>query len=385
MDLVLSVDSAGVGGLDTYALLQMLYEEQCQEVFRYYWSVDDRTLDKLLSAKYFQLKLHVFDARGEEDVIGKYSDAVLSVGLNHGNMWMNVGGKSIHAIREAVAAVKKLFPESKPKDSNTIWLSFHSLGPRGPQLIRREIVVPTWSEVAANYPGETGSMLTELMSDFRPETGGQLMLWHGDPGTGKTWAIRALGREWKQWCNLEYITDPETFFGDAYYMMQVLMNIGSSNEPKEVEAATNYGAGEGKGTVENYVAPWHLLILEDTGELLSADAKERSGQGLSRFLNLVDGLIGQGLQVLLLVTTNEPVRELHPAVSRPGRCVANVEFEKFNQDGASKWLSTRTAEGMDQHIDVIHGSLTIADLYSMLHGQKTRVKSRREVGFRGKR
>jgi hypothetical protein len=52
--------------------------------------------------------------------------------------------------------------------------------------------------------------------------------------------------------------------------------------------------------------------------LLTADAKVVIGQGLSRFLNVVDGLIGQGLRVLVLVTTNEPIRTLHPAVARPG-------------------------------------------------------------------
>ena len=36
-------------------------------------------------------------------------------------------------------------------------------------------------------------------------------------------------------------------------------------------------------------------MLEDTGELLDPDAKTVIGQGLSRFLNVVDGLIGQGL------------------------------------------------------------------------------------------
>ena len=48
------------------------------------------------------------------------------------------------------------------------------------------------------------------------------------------------------------------------------------------------------------------------------DAKERTGQALSRFLNVVDGLIGQGLRLLVLVTSNEELGKLHPAVSRPG-------------------------------------------------------------------
>ena len=70
---------------------------------------------------------------------------------------------------------------------------------------------------------------------------------------------------------------------------------------------------------------WRLLILEDTGELLAADAKYQTGQGLSRLLNVVDGLIGQGLRVIVLVTTNEPLRAAPPGgrpagpVRRPGR------------------------------------------------------------------
>jgi hypothetical protein len=72
-----------------------------------------------------------------------------------------------------------------------------------------------------------------------------------------------------------------------------------------------------------------LLVLEDCDELLSADAKERAGQGLARLLDLVDGLIGQGLRIDVLITTNEPLSAFHPAVSRPGRCGAAVSFDLF--------------------------------------------------------
>ena len=46
----------------------------------------------------------------------------------------------------------------------------------------------------------------------------------------------------------------------------------------------------------------------------------------------------QGLRVLVLVTTNEPLRVIHPAVKRPGRCVAQVEFTAFPPDEADAWL-----------------------------------------------
>src|ERR1700761_163901 len=71
---------------------------------------------------------------------------------------------------------------------------------------------------------------------------------------------------------------------------------------------------------------WRLLILEDAGELIASDARETTGQALSRLLNVAGGLLGQGTRPLLLITTNEPVRRLHPTTRRPGRCLADIEF-----------------------------------------------------------
>jgi hypothetical protein len=90
---------------------------------------------------------------------------------------------------------------------------------------------------------------------------------------------------------------------------------------------------------------WRLLVLEDTGELLAADAKQQTGQGLSRLLNVVDGLIGRALRVLVLVTTNEPLQVLHPAVARPGRCAAKIEFRPFGAEEATRWLRERGHPG----------------------------------------
>jgi hypothetical protein len=118
---------------------------------------------------------------------------------------------------------------------------------------------------------------------------------------------------------------------------------------------------DGYGDDDNRL--WRLLVMEDTGELLSADARERTGQGLSRFLNVVDGLIGQGLRVIVLVTTNEEIKKLHPAVARPGRCAANVMFDYLGRDEASGWLA---AHGIDEES---RGSRTLASLYAQAEGR----------------
>ncbi len=91
---------------------------------------------------------------------------------------------------------------------------------------------------------------------------------------------------------------------------------------------------------------WRVLILEDTGEILRIDAKSEVGQGLSRLLNVVDGLLGQGLRILLLVTSNEELGRLHPAVVRPGRCAAEIEFRAFAADEAKEWMRRRGHDGL---------------------------------------
>jgi hypothetical protein len=92
---------------------------------------------------------------------------------------------------------------------------------------------------------------------------------------------------------------------------------------------------------------------------MSASARADVGQGLSRILNLADGLLGQGQRCLLLVTTNEPIGRLHPALRRPGRCWAEIEFTPFSGGEAATWLRRRGASRRAP------GSATLAELFAL--------------------
>jgi ATP-dependent 26S proteasome regulatory subunit len=105
---------------------------------------------------------------------------------------------------------------------------------------------------------------------------------------------------------------------------------------------------------------WRLLLLEDCDELIRGEAKHTAGQALSRLLNLTDGLLGQGRNVLVGVTTNEDLERLHPAVVRPGRCLARIEVGRLTRAEAVNWLGTDEGVGRD--------GATLAELYALRRG-----------------
>lgn len=268
---------------------------------------------------------------------------------------------------EVLGWLQTIYPQAPTDDPSVIRMKFWINSPQGAQGIMRNIAVPTWEDIEVNYAQETRQHLAGVMSDFTPAHGGQLLLWHGKPGTGKTFALRSLGLHWREWCKVECVVDPEVFFGDAYYMMSVL--IDGRYEATQPEEA------DGKGRDPH--SQWRLLILEDAGELLAEDARDRTGQGLSRLLNLADGLIGQGLNTLILVTTNEPLKKLHPAVARPGRCASEIEFQVFSAEEADLWLGQKGQEGPPTR-----GAQTLAQLYGQVEKFETAQGSEtRAVGF----
>jgi|GEM_PF-4377890 len=126
-----------------------------------------------------------------------------------------------------------------------------------------------------------------------------------------------------QCSDFQFITDPEEFLANPSYLLNVL------SESRRLESAS-------------VTKRRRSIVLEDAGEYLAPDAKQARGQALSRLLNVCDGVLGQAMRALILVTTNEPLRTLHPALSRPGRCLAQIAFERFDRPGIERWAEATT-------------------------------------------
>jgi hypothetical protein len=334
--------------------------------------------------------VHRASSSGHESALFERDGVLLHVGLSSGWIHVQAAAAELAHAEAAVAELKQLFAPPDPTSTQTVPVTFWTYGPQGPMASSRSISVPQWADIEGNYAAATRTQLDELMTRFEPAHGGQLVLWHGRVGTGKTFALRALAWEWRNWCELHYIVDPDSFFGQhADYLMSVLTQPGYAEFPDPRFGPILAGAGGWTGYApldfdggpddeegeEAARKAWRLLVLEDTGELLTPDAKAVIGQGLSRFLNVVDGLIGQGLRVLVLVTTNEEIKALHPAVARPGRCAANIEFTPLSRDAAAEWLAERGSQAS------IDRAATIASLYALLEGREGPVET--PAGFAG--
>jgi len=150
----------------------------------------------------------------------------------------------------------------------------------------------------------------ELMNRFRRENKG-LVLFHGLPGTGKTFYIRHLLREMAL-SNKRVIYMPPN-------MVDHLV------EPAFMTFLTQ--------TVNGYSAQGYfcVLLIEDAEPLLITRATENRIQGITNLLNMTDGILNDMLKLQIICTFNVELKQLDPALLRPGRLIARKEFKALNE------------------------------------------------------
>jgi Domain of unknown function (DUF5925)/ATPase family associated with various cellular activities (AAA) len=269
------------------------------------------------------------DGEELEAFVRTEAGALVYLDYGYGSLDLEVAAPALEIVAAELQRLRGALATPAPEEDE-VPMRFWAAG-RGRN---REIAAEAWEDVRGNYAAGTKAGLEALMAVREPERG-RLLLWHGAPGTGKTHALRALARAWRPWCHTHCILDPDELLGpDPSYLLKVL-DWNHDDDRRR------------------------LLVLEDARPAANP-----------QLLNVTDGLLGESARALVLITTNDPAAALDPALRRPGRCLAEVEFVPLSAAEASRWLGTE--------LDRAH---TLSELFARRDGVEDGPASRPAFGF----
>ena len=289
----------------------------------------------------------------------KNCDAIVTFNIDLDSKLFNIGfyTKTEEELKNLVKVVEELVAQSgitEIKDEEVVPIRVWYLTNNGPSYRTKYIKCPRYEEVASNYPENVQKKLQNLIELKNPIDIGKLIFWMGDPGTGKTYSVRALIREWKEKFTIHLISDPENFFENVGYVNEVITR-----------------ASEGQG---------NLFVIEDSPRAVLSEARSSvDTYSMGRLLNLTDGILGQGLEILFLMTTNDDIKDIDRAFLRDGRCLQRLRFEPFDKAEATAWLSS---QGVD--LDLEKKEYVLSELYALKKNQGADVDSllnSTEIGF----
>lgn len=198
-----------------------------------------------------------------------------------------------------------------------------------------------------NYNDGFEDISNRIIETLRTSEESGLVLFHGDPGTGKTSYLKYLLRA----------VDNKKLI----YMPPDLTQHLS--EPSFI----TFMMAEARNSV---------LLIEDAENVLRH--RESGGnQAVSNILNLSDGILGDVLKLQMVCTFNSKLSDIDEALLRPGRCIAEYRFEKLSVDRTVHLM--HKIHGED--IEFKHEPMTLAEVFNFKK-PKDRTKQRNYgVGF----
>lgn len=190
----------------------------------------------------------------------------------------------------------------------------------------------------SNYSSKVVEGYDTVIKDLNSNTpAGRMAILNGEPGTGKTYLVRAMLMDVP---NATFLLIPPTMIPELSgpNLISLLLenrHSFSANGPT-------------------------ILVLEDADYCLSP-RKSDNMSAISSILNMGDGIFGNLFDIRILATTNAETQEIDPAILRPGRLSARIDVDKLSDREANAVLKRLIPKTKKE----IHVSMTIAEVYKM--------------------
>lgn len=275
-------------------------------------------------------------------------DACIGLYLNSDEL----EGRCVTTDRKLFEFFQKLLEDSTTPQSSHGRAFVLTMTARGPQL--EVIGVAAEPLERGNYNPDVIEDFDHVVSDIKSsDPSGRLAILDGPPGTGKTYAIRALMHE----CP------------DALFVFVPTTLIQDLANPSMIGGLLNIRKGSGETPL--------VLVVED------ADASLRKREGdndnhVSALLQLGDGVIGSLLNIRVICTSNLRDEAMDEAILRPRRLSRKITIGYLNQPVAEDVYKRLTGQSIR-----IREDLTLSQVYSMAKdaGWKPPVQPKRKLGF----
>lgn len=217
--------------------------------------------------------------------------------------------------------------------------------------------VPEFIHVDEHYGDGFNDFHDKMVERIKKESKG-LVLFHGDPGTGKTQYIRML---------LDVLTRSKKS------ILYVPPSFSSQlTEPQMIEFISDWVLDEDQDCI---------LLIEDAEPLLEVrNGSDGRSTGISNLLNMTDGILNDMLGLMVIATFNTPISKIDSALLRAGRLIARKEFHKLSEKQARK-----LADALKVDLPLIEYPASLAEFYSDTKGADILVhtiKPDTKIGFK---
>lgn len=235
--------------------------------------------------------------------------------------WIDVAASN-EAAFQRIKSIVDTFPTVSTRGGGATVISVLAKSPRGCEATR--ICRESSIFERGNYNPDVAATLDRIAVELASKTpSGRFALIEGEPGGGKTRAVRAILAGFKN--KVRVIVVPSHMIADLSgpNLIAALRDEEQSNRPTVI-------------VLED--ADFALLSRENATDF----EREGSTSALASLLNLSDGIIGGALDLRIVATTNAKIEHIDPAILRPGRLIGRASISRLTRGHAAGVVARET-------------------------------------------